>query len=163
MSWKIWFPVYLCCLAIAAQGQTPSSIYKSTSGEAYFKSDAPLEVIEARSTQLRGIIDASKYTFAFSIPIRSFEGFNSPLQREHFNENYLESDKFPKATFLGKMIEKIDLSKDGNHEVRAKGQLQIHGIVTERIIKSQLEVKAGQLFIRSAFTVLLKEHDIKIP
>ena len=52
--------------------------------------------------------------------MRSFQGFNSPLQKEHFNENYVESDKFPDASFKGKVIEDVDLSKDGTYEVRAK-------------------------------------------
>lgn len=145
------------------QGWTQRSIYQTAEGEAYFKSDAPLEVIEARSNELSGVIDKNKRTFAFSIPIRSFQGFNSPLQREHFNENYLESAQFPNATFQGKIIEKIDLTKDGKYTIRAKGQLKIHGVVMERIIKNEIEIKAGKFKIESNFSILLKEHNIKIP
>jgi hypothetical protein len=53
--------------------------------------------------------------------MRSFQGFNSPLQKEHFNENYVESDKFPEASFKGKIIEDQDLTVDGTYELRAKG------------------------------------------
>jgi len=60
------------------------------------------------------------------------------LQKEHFNENYLESDKYPEASFKGKIIEDIDLDKDGEYEVRAKGELTIHGIMQERIIKANI-------------------------
>ena len=135
----------------------------STSGSVDFKSDAPLEMIEASSQNLKGVIDPANNRFAFSIPIKSFQGFNSPLQREHFNENYMESDKYPTATFEGKIIENIDYSANGLHIIRAKGALTIHGVTQERIIRSELEVKDGDFHVTSQFTVLLKEHDISIP
>ena len=95
--------------------------------------------------------------------MRSFEGFNGPLQKEHFNENYLESLKYPKATFAGKIIEKIDFQKDGTYPVRAKGKLSVHGVEQERIIKSSLEIKGDRLVVRSTFTVPLSDHAISIP
>jgi len=137
--------------------------YKLSEGAVYFKSDAPLEFIEAESKEIKGIIDVENRTFAFSIPMNSFQGFNSALQREHFNENYLESAKFPNASFSGKIIEQTDFSKDGEYTVRAKGKLAIHGVEQERIIKSTVKVSRGKIFISSNFTVLLKEHDIDIP
>lgn len=145
-----------------AAGQ-PVSIFELNDGQVGFTSDAPLELIEAKSTALRGLIDAGKRTFAFSIPITSFKGFNGPLQRVHFNENYMESGQFSDATFLGKIIEPVDFSKDGEYIIRAKGKLTIHGVERERIIKSTVTVANGELNIRSSFTVLLREHDIEIP
>jgi len=141
----------------------PAQHYLAEEGKVYFKSDAPLELIEARSTAMRAIIDADKRTFAFSVPISSFEGFNSPLQRVHFNENYLESDRYPAATFSGKIIEKVNFTAPGTYTVRAKGKLTVHGIEQERIIKSELTVSGAALTVRAAFTVLLDEHDITIP
>jgi polyisoprenoid-binding protein YceI len=138
-------------------------IFELNDGQVAFTSDAPLELIEAKSTVLRGLINADKRTFAFSIPITTFEGFNGPLQRVHFNENYLESAQFGTATFLGKIIESIDLSQDGDYIIRAKGKLTIHGVERERIIKSSVKVIDGELNISSSFTVLLREHDIDIP
>ncbi len=137
--------------------------YNLKEGSVYFKSDAPLELIEAESKDLKGILDVEKSTFAFSIPMNSFRGFNSGLQREHFNENYLESTRFPNATFSGKVIEQIDFTKDGEYTVRAKGKLTIHGIEQERIIRSTVIVGNGKINISSRFTVLLKEHEIDIP
>lgn len=138
-------------------------VYLTKNGQIRFQSHAPLEVIEATSTELRGAIDIEKRTFAFTVNITSFEGFNSPLQKEHFNENYLESDEFETASFLGKIIEKTDLSKNGTYTLRAKGKLKIHGVTQERIIKSKAVVNDGKLSIESHFTVLLKEHNIAIP
>lgn len=137
--------------------------YKISEGTVYFKSDAPLEFIEAESTEIKGLIDVENRTFAFSIPMNSFKGFNSALQREHFNENYLESVRFPNGTFSGKIIEQTDFTKDGEYTVRAKGKLTLHGVEQERIIKSTVKVSDGKIHISSKFTVLLKEHDIDIP
>lgn len=141
----------------------PSGVYRTDAGKLNFRSDAPLELIEAHSRKLRGAIDPSNQTFAWVVDVRTFEGFNSPLQREHFNENYLESTHFPRATFNGKIIEKIDFSKDGTYSVRAKGKLNLHGIEKERIIKSTLQIKGGVLQIHTSFTVPLADHDITIP
>lgn len=138
-------------------------IYKSVQGEVQFRSDAPLETIEAKSDALKGVIDIEKRTFAFSIPIRSFEGFNNPLQKEHFNENYLESSKYPNATFTGKIIENVDFSADGIYTIRAKGKFTIHGAVQERILKSKVVVSGDSFTLQSYFTVILKEHDISVP
>lgn len=138
--------------------------YTTQAGVIRFWSDAPLEFIEARSESLRGILVPAQNEFAFSVKIESFQGFNSPLQREHFNENYLESNIYPDATFAGKIIETIDFSTPGKHVVRAKGKFTVHGVSRERIIRSTLEVDdSGNLRIESAFTVLLEEHQIRVP
>jgi len=132
-------------------------------GEVYFKSDAKLELIEANSSKLQGIINPNTGEFAFSVEMNSFEGFNSALQKEHFNENYLESPKFPKASFKGKIIEKVDFEKEGKSEIRAKGKLFIHGIEQERIILSKLDIKGNKIKVSSFFTVVLNDHNIVIP
>lgn len=157
---KYLFVIGACMLVSYVQAQ---SRYITSRGEISFTSEAPLEVIKAQSKELRGAIDADKKTFAFTVPVKSFEGFNSPLQREHFNENYMESTQYDKATFNGKIIEQIDFTKDGEYEVRAKGKLNVHGIEQERIIKATISAKGGKLTVRSIFTVLLEEHGITIP
>lgn len=138
-------------------------VYQCTTGSIQFKSEAPLELIEARSTQLLGAINPANQTFAWSVDVLSFSGFNSTLQREHFNENYLESTRYPKATFAGKIIEKIDFDKDGVYSVRAKGKLNVHGVEQERIIKGQLERKGRKLHISASFSVPLTDHNITVP
>jgi polyisoprenoid-binding protein YceI len=137
--------------------------YSIANGRVHFKSEAPLELIEAESNELKGLIDFDKETFAFSIPISSFRGFNSALQREHFNENYMETEKFPRATFSGKIIEKVDTSKPGTVTVRAKGKFIIHGIEQERIIPATLDIQNGKISLASTFNVVLGDHDIAIP
>jgi len=151
----IW--VFCCSFASAQQ------VYEVSSGTIKFNSKAPQELIHASSDNLMGVIDMERKTFAFKIGISSFMGFNSPLQREHFNENYMETEVFPEASYSGKIIEDVDLTKDGVYEVRAKGKLRIHGVEQERIIRSTITSKKGRVSIQSDFVVLLADHNIKIP
>ncbi len=150
---------WLCWVVLLQANAT----FVTEKGKISFLSNAPLEVIRASSDKLQGAIDAEKRTFVFKIAIKSFKGFNSALQKTHFNENYMESDKFPEAIFKGKIIENIDLMQEGTHEVRAKGKLNIHGVEQERIIKANLLSQNGKIKVTSEFTVPLADHDITIP
>src|SRR3954463_10509801 len=87
-----------------AQG---SQIFSVKTGKISFKSEAPFETIRATSEDLKGLLEIEKKLFAFKVRMDSFDGFNSGLQKEHFNENYLESNKFPEAVFNGKIIEDV--------------------------------------------------------
>lgn len=138
-------------------------IYKVVKGRIALLSYAPLEVIKAHSDKLVGAINTKENTFAFTVENGTFEGFNSDLQREHFNDNYLETNKFPKSIFLGKIIEKINYAEVGVHEVRAKGKLTVHGVEQERIIKAKLDVRENKIIVQSTFKVLLKDHNMVIP
>jgi hypothetical protein len=91
-------------LAICLSAKNASQKYHCENGLAIFSSAAPLEMIEANSKKLRGLVDTETQSFAWAIENKTFEGFNSPLQQEHFNENYMETDKFPRSTFTGKII-----------------------------------------------------------
>jgi YceI-like domain len=158
------FKVLFCCLLIfcSLQGEAQKK-FSTESGTINFVSNAELELIKASSSKLQGIIDPGTNQFAFSIVVQSFRGFNSELQREHFNEKYIESDKYPKITFSGKIIEQIDYTTDGTYEVRAKGDLDIHGQKQTRIIKSKVEIIDGVLSIIADFKVPLTDHNISIP
>lgn len=140
-----------------------AQIYLIQSGKIDFRSDAPLELITASNTHFTGAIDFDKQTFFLQVVNKEFKGFNSPLQQEHFHENYMESGRYPKSTFQGKLIENITPNKNGTYTVRAKGKLSIHGISQERIIKSTLVIKEGVITLESDFSVLLEEHSIAIP
>ena len=167
MMWMLvmqsWLPCSLTYEPLADAADSAGDIYKCDNGAVAFKSDAPLEVIRAKSGKLRGAIDPKQQTFAWTVEVRSFEGFNSPLQREHFNENYMESKKYPKASFTGKLLDAVDFEKDGTYSVRAKGKLLIHGEEQERIIKSQMNISGNSIRVQSSFTVPLSDHNITIP
>lgn len=138
-------------------------IYEVKESKVKFRSKAPKELISAATAKMSGVVDVEHHSFAFKIAIATFEGFNSPLQRDHFNENYMESNLFPVATFVGKIIEEVDLTNAGTYEVRAKGKLTIHGIAQERIIKCHLTCTREEIIVDSDFIVPLADHDIKIP
>lgn len=163
MSKQLRISWLIMLMAVAVPGYSQENIFQVTEGKIAFKSDAPLELIEASSNDLKGLINFTSGSFAFSVSINSFQGFNSSLQREHFNENYMESEKYPKATFTGKIIESIDLAHPGEVTIRAKGKLNIHGVEQERIIRSTLNIQNNKLTIKSNFSVLLQEHNITIP
>jgi hypothetical protein len=147
---------------VNASGQE-KSIFQVVRGTVNFHSNAREELIRASTTQIYGIVDIQKKTFAFKVTVSGFEGFNSSLQKEHFDESYLETGYFPEAAYSGKIIEDVDLTKDGSYEIRSKGKLKIHGVEQERIIRAHILVKGGQLVVTAAFIVPLADHNIKVP
>ena len=153
----------IACLTFLCADIGAQNVYRTKSGHISFKSDAPLEIITASSGNLEGIIDYEAMTFAFAVPIITFKGFNNGLQQQHFYENYLESSKYPDATFSGKIIEEIDLTKPGTYYARAKGQLKIHGRTQERIIKTELISTGTEIVAKASFMVPLLHHQIEVP
>lgn len=138
-------------------------LLNSTSGKILFISYAPEEVIKASSTQVKGLIRPSQQTFAIAVENSSFLGFNSKLQKEHFNERFIESDKNAQCTYAGKIIDKIDWSKEGNYKARVKGKLNVHGVSVERVLPVQIQISKGKIIVSANFVVPLSDHDISIP
>jgi polyisoprenoid-binding protein YceI len=150
-------------ISLVSFGQENENILRLNKGKVAFHSQAELEVIRAHTEEFKGVLDMSNNEFAISIPLSNFLGFNSPLQMEHFNENYLESDKFENATYAGKIKNEFDLHKDGRSIIMTHGILTIHGIKVERDIEVELVINRGIIGIKSEFKVPLKDHGIKIP
>lgn len=155
--------VLILVLLLSSGAVNGQNLLRSSDGFLRFVSDAPLERITASSSLLQGVIDKSALTFAFSVQVNSLKGFNSPLQQEHFYENYMETDQYPKATFSGKIIETVSLNEKGSYDLRGKGVLNIHGVKQNRIIKVKVDVDEKGVRITSEFEVELKDHNIKIP
>mgnify|MGYP002783648947 CR=1 FL=1 len=142
-----------------AQGQT----YIFKKAEVSFVSEAPLEVIKAKNSDISGALDLQEKTFFVQIKNGGFTGFNSPLQQEHFFENYLEVHKHPKSYFKGKIIDGFDPNIPGIQQIRIKGLLHIHGVDQERIVRVEVNVGPKTITFKSAFSVPLSEHQISIP
>ena len=157
---KLIFIIFTLFIGIYTYSQELYKVFQST---IKFTSDAPLELIQAESNQLNGLLNISDRSFAFRVPMNTFEGFNSALQRTHFNENYIESAKYPNTSFAGKIIEEVDLSAPGTYKIRGKGKFNCHGVQQERIIRCTIEVESNKIKIDSEFSVLLEDHDISIP
>jgi polyisoprenoid-binding protein YceI len=157
---RVLIVLVVLCLSANSFAQGKYTVQKS---EMSFASNAELEMIKASSKDTQGIIDPATNQFAFSVPLTSFRGFNSDLQRQHFNDNYMESTRYPKASFTGKIIEQVNYSRDSVYTVRAKGELDIHGQKQTRIIKAKLTIGKNQLIIDTDFNVPLADHNISIP
>ena len=138
------------------------NLYMATGGEISFFSKTPMEDIDAVNKKIKGIINIKTNEFAFISTIIGFK-FQKPLMEEHFNENYMESDKYKVASFKGKIINDVDFTKDGKYPVKVKGVLNIHGVEKEREIEGTLVINAGKINVASTFDVKLKDHKVKIP
>ena len=126
-----------------------------------FLSETPIEDIRAESREASAIFDAETGQLAFQVPILSFH-FPKALMEEHFNENYMETERYPKATFRGQVMD-LDLSADGPQAVRATGTLEMHGVAVERDITGCMENTGSGWRIEAAFDVPCADHDIAIP
>lgn len=150
-------------LLLGTQFATAQQKYKCSDGKVKFFSSAPLEDIEAISEKVSAIYNAQNGEVAAIIPIKSFE-FENGLMQEHFNENYMESEKYPKASFSGKIY---NPGKDFSGKVfqtEAKGKLTIHGVTKERIIPLTLTYQEdGSIKVTAKFMVKVADHKIKIP
>jgi polyisoprenoid-binding protein YceI len=96
--------------------------------------------------------------------MKSFK-FDRALMEEHFNENYAESDKFPKASFKGKItnLAAVDFKKSGTYNVDVEGDMTIHGVTKPQTAKGTIEVKGENLLAKAKFNISLKEYGIVIP
>jgi len=148
------------CTFISTAGWAQTLTTKSA--RVNFFSSTPIEDIKAASAKGTVVFIPTSGDIAFQIPVKSFE-FARGLMQEHFNENYMESDKFPYAKFTGKISPSIDLSKDGEYPVIANGMLLIHGVSKQRSIAGKLRVVHGKVQLLSSFDVTCADHNIKIP
>jgi polyisoprenoid-binding protein YceI len=147
-------------LTITGYGQK----FMTKNGYIKFYSETPLETIEAHNRQVNSALDIATGDFVFKVLIKSFE-FEKALMQEHFNENYMESDKFPDATFTGKItnLSAIDFTKDGKYEADVEGDLKIHGVTQKVTHKGTFEVASGKITGKSVFMVKPSDYKIKIP
>jgi polyisoprenoid-binding protein YceI len=126
-----------------------------------FYSDAPLEDITAENTKTTTIFNSDTGDIAFSVPMKDFK-FAKSLMQEHFNEKYVESEKFPKATFQGKIVD-FKPGTSGVQQVKAQGKLTIHGVTKDIDVPGTIEIKGKQLVMKSKFMVKVADYDIEIP
>jgi polyisoprenoid-binding protein YceI len=136
--------------------------FLTKTGEVSFFSSAPLEDIEAVNNKLGAVIDLNTGNYAFKIAIQDFV-FPNSLMQEHFNESYLESEKYPYAVFQGEIVNLSSINYQNKNKVVCKGDFTIHGVTNNVEIESDIQMVDGMLFIESNFNVLLKDYKIKIP
>lgn len=158
---KIILSAAVLFLSIAAAAQ--ERVLTKT-GKISFYSKTPMEDIEAHNKNAVSVLDKTTGQLEFSVLMKGFE-FRKALMQEHFNENYVESDKFPKATFKGKItdLSKINFSKNGTYTVPVTGNLTIHGETNEITTNAVITVQDGVLNSSAEFSVRPEEYKISIP
>jgi hypothetical protein len=138
--------------------------YLTKTGHAYFISQTDAIDIDAHNYQVAAILDTETGEFVVIVLIKAFE-FSLATADKHFNETYMESDRYPKAVFRGKISDftVFDLSKKGEYEAKAVGNLTIHG-QTQSIEKTgKLIVKENTIHIDCDFEVLIDDYKIEVP
>jgi hypothetical protein len=129
-----------------------------------FYSHTPMEDIKGDNNQVASILNAENGEVIFNVLMKSFK-FDRALMEEHFNENYVESDKFPKSTFKGKItnLSSVDFKKDGTYNVDIEGELLIHGATKPVKAQGTFDIKEGKITAKSKFQLDPKDYNIDIP
>lgn len=138
--------------------------YFTREGKISFYSETPVEKIEAQNSKASSVWDVATGKMEFAVLIKGFQ-FEKALMQEHFNENYMESSKFPKATFKGLVADagKVNLKADGVYPVTVKGDLTIHGVTKAVEAKGKITVKGGAVSAASTFEISPEDYGIAIP
>ena len=141
-----------------------SQKYFTRTAEVTFFSEAPTENIEAENRQVTCILNTENGEIAFSVQMKGFH-FEKALMEEHFNENYVESHKYPKSTFKGKILEydKINIKKDGKYKVTVEGELLLHGVAKKIKAEGEISRLGDQIMMTSKFDLKVEDYKISIP
>lgn len=143
---------------------TWSQILISNKSEIHFFSSTPLENIEATSKQATAALNTQTGEISVNISIKSFK-FSNTLMQEHFNENYMESEKYPTATFKGKIsdIKTVNFNQEGQYTTEIKGLLTVHGVTKERTLNATIIINKNKTIGNLNFEIALKDHNIEVP
>ncbi|MGE5421210.1 MAG: YceI family protein [Chloroflexota bacterium] len=138
--------------------------YITKTGHISFYSHAPLEDIKADNNQVASVVDLSTGEIVFQVLIKSFK-FEKALMEEHFNENYMESEKYPKSTFRGNITDPApsSLKTEGKYDVTIEGELNLHNVTKKITVKGTVEVGNGSLAANSKFNISPADYNIEIP
>lgn len=152
---------FLSLLPILTHGQAK---FFTRGAQVSFESQAPMEKIVGITNAVNSALLTTNGQIEFALLIKSFN-FEKRLMQEHFNENYLESDKYPKATFKGTItnLDKINFKKNGSYPASVQGNLTIHGITKPITASGTIKVNNNELDLSSTFNILLSDYKIEIP
>jgi len=151
--------IFLSLLNLHQEGQ---DLYVCKNARITLFSAALIEDIKAVSPSGVSVYNAATGELDFSVPMSSFK-FDKAFMQQHFNSDYMESDKYPKAIFKGKIPEHVDITKEGTYTVSATGELTVHGVARKRTVQGSLTVKNGIITMSSEFMVKCADHHIDIP
>lgn len=151
----------LLLLFIIAPLQGFTQNYQFSSGEISFFAEASVEDIAAKSYQIESSFDPTTGKISFQVPIKSFV-FKKSLMKEHFNDKYAESDKYPTATFQG-VVKGFAKDNTGLQKVTATGDMTIHGVKRQISIEGTLERELNDLKLEADFIARFEDYKIKVP
>ena len=135
----------------------------SRNGLIQFIASTPLETIDPVNNHVSCVLDTENGNLVFQMKMISFK-FEKALMEEHFNEKYVESDKFPKSTFVGRVQNWDDFNWNGTEQnIVVKGKITIHGIEKEIIVKGVIETSKSTIFLSSSFDIIISDFSIEIP
>jgi len=156
--------IILLLTGFALSGNIQAQKYATKTGSIRFYSEAPADNIEAFNKQVNSALDTQTGDFVYRVLMKGFQ-FEKALMQEHFNENYVESHKFPNASFAGKITntDAVDFAKDGTYEVTVAGKLTIKGVTKDVSEKGTFEVKDGAINGKSTFNIKLADYGVEIP
>ncbi|MBC7949488.1 MAG: YceI family protein [Chitinophagaceae bacterium] len=156
------FPLVIF-LAIAVASVAQGKFY-TKSGRISFYSSTSMENIEAINKSVVALLDTKTGDLQFAAQMKGFE-FKKALMQEHFNRDFAESNKFPKAEFKGQLSNnsQMNYSTNGAYAAKVKGTLTVHGVSKEIEVNGTLTVKDGKVYLTSVFNVLVANHNITIP
>lgn len=147
---------------LLATGALHSQLYMAKNALVSFHSHTWLEDVDAVNKNAYAVIDLSKKNIAFSMMVKEFS-FKKKLMQEHFNENYVESDKYPKSTFSGSYTGEVDPAKDGSYPIRVKGKISLHGVTKDIEVPATITVRNGIMTGVTTFKLNPKDFNISIP
>lgn len=150
----------IASLLFLAKGK--AQIYLADSCKVTFFSAATIEDITAVNTSSKPVMSTATGEIQISLTINQFI-FAKKLMQEHFNEDYMESDKYPHAVFKGKVNEKVDYKKDGVNNVTVAGEMDMHGVKKNITIPGTITIKNGIIFLAAKFDVKPSDYNIKVP
>jgi YceI-like domain len=153
---------FLIMALLLLSQSTFAQLMKGDKSQVSFFSKTPLEDIDAKNTSLVTVMNKKTNDIQIQIVSKGFV-FKSALMQEHFNENYMESEKFPISTFKGKINEVVDYTKEGITKVSATGKLNMHGVTKVVTINGTVTITGNSIIVDATFPVNLKEYDIKVP
>lgn len=154
----------LVMLFIATIGLNAQGKFFSKTALVNFNASTPLEDIDAQTNTGTIVLDAQTGKLESSVLVKAFQ-FKRALMQEHFNENYMESSKFPKAVFKGEItnLADVNFTKDGTYKTKVKGTLEMHGVKKDITTDGTITVAGKNVKVNSAFMVAPADYGIKIP
>lgn len=151
-------------LAMLSFWSFAQDLYQTKSGQISFFSETPVRNIEAINNQVASLINTGTGEVVFSVPIKEFK-FEKALMEEHFNENYMESAKYTKSTFQGKItnLSEVNFLVDGTYSVNVAGKLSMHGVIKPLTATGKITIAQGKISVIANFTIQLIDFNIERP